>query len=118
VEVKGTDVLAPGDILRFEVQSGSSGFLAVLGQDSTGRVIVYYPQNAREAVPILQGQKALPPFPLGDAPGEEEVFALFSPTPFELAPVVRALEEGGPVSDVLPLGVEVTALSLRKQHGP
>jgi hypothetical protein len=55
---------------------------------------------------------------LGDTPGNEEVSALFSPTSFELAPLVRALEEGRPVSDVLPLGVEVTSLSLRKQHGP
>lgn len=117
-QVEGTDVLAPGDILRFEVQSDTPGFLAVVGQDATGRVIVYHPKEAREAVPILQGQTELPPFSLGDAPGNEEVAALFSPAPFELAPVVQALEEGRPVSDVLPLGVEVTPLLLRKHHEP
>jgi hypothetical protein len=118
VPVKPTDELAPGDLLRLEVEARTAGFLAVVGQDSNGKVIVYHPRAGQGAAPIAQGRMQLPPFPLGDVPGNEEVSALFSPTSFELAPLVRALEEGRPVSDVLPLGVEVTSLSLRKRHGP
>ncbi|WP_169800761.1 DUF4384 domain-containing protein [Archangium gephyra] len=118
VQVKGTDELAPGDILRFEVRSGTPGFLAVVGQDSRGRVSVYHPKAAPDAVPIAKGWTRIPPFPLSDAPGKEEVSAIFSRTPFELAPVVRALEEGRPMSDILPSGAEVTSLSLRKQREP
>jgi hypothetical protein len=116
--VASEDVLAPGDILQFEIRSGTSGFLAVVGRDATGRVRVYYPEDAREAVLIPKGRTELRPFPLGEAPGNEEVHAFFSSAPFELAPVVRALEEGRPVADAVPPGARVTSRTLRKQQEP
>ncbi len=116
--VDSADVLAPGDILRFEVQSTTPGFLAVVGRDAMGGVFVYHAKEAREPIAIPKGQTELPPFPLGKAAGDEEVNAFFSPTPFELEPVLRALEEGKSVVEVLPLGVEVTSLQLRKQREP
>ena len=118
VWVERTDMLAPGDLIRFEVQSTTPGYLAVVGQDATGKVRVYHSKETREPVPIPEGQTELPPFPLSETLGDEEVNAFFSPTPFELAPVLRAFEEGRSVVEVLPLGIEVTSLQLRKQREP
>ncbi|HZH77518.1 MAG TPA: hypothetical protein VEY88_15950 [Archangium sp.] len=116
--VGSSDVLVPGDILWFELRAATPGFLAVVGRDATGKVRVYHSKEARAPVPIAKGPTELPPFPLGEAPGNEEVYALFSPTSFELAPVVRALEEGKSVEEALPRGVKVTRRLLRKQREP
>jgi hypothetical protein len=112
------DVLAPGDVLRFDVRSAHPGFLAVVGRDASGTVRVYHPQKSQTSAPISQGLTPLPPFSLGEAPGDEEVYALFSPESFELAPVVRALEESRAVAEGLPSGVKVTRRLLRKSPQP
>jgi hypothetical protein len=116
--VETDDELAPGDILRLEVRSATPGFLAVVGRDATSKVFVYYPKEAREPVPIAEGLTEVPAFSLGESPGSEEVHALFSPAPFELAPVLRALEAGSPVKQALPPGVKATSQVLRKKHAP
>jgi hypothetical protein len=116
--VVGTEeVLAPGDVIRFEVRLTEAGFLAVIGRDAADQVTLFHAEKGNSPVPQPLGLTVLPSaFELDERPGTEEIYALFSPAPFELAPIIQVLEQGRPVDEGLPEGVQVTARMLKKRR--
>jgi hypothetical protein len=110
--------------LLLEVKAPASGFVAVLSQDSARTVTVHYPYMATAAAPYDVSQPLLPqearPSPI---PGRVDMYALYSPAPFELGWAVSALKEGRALTaQGLPPGVLVgstfyTARGLRS-FGP
>lgn len=94
--VESGAVLKPGDKVRFEVRTKEPGFVAVLSRDGAGHVTVYYPYQAAEAGPYRPAEPLLPgAIALDDTLGSEDVWAVYATKAFELAPVVRQLEQGG-----------------------
>jgi hypothetical protein len=95
------DTVAPGARLRFEVPGTRSGYIAVVGVDSTGGTTVYYPFGGAQAAPL--GLERLLPgaIQLDASAGDEHFFALFSAQPFAIPQTVAALPAGLVSSEVV-----------------
>ncbi|AKJ08376.1 uncharacterized protein DUF4384 [Archangium gephyra] len=116
VPVEPGETLAAGDALRFEVKAGANGYVAVLSRDGAGRVTVYHPYGGAAAVAYTPQQPVLPgSIELDGTPGAEELYALFSPEPFALAPAVEALSSGTPLESALPGAVRISRARFDKR---
>jgi hypothetical protein len=95
--------LAPGDQIRFVLESGGLAYALVLSVDGAGKQSVYFPHGGAgsEAVPA-QGRVEVPgSIVLDDAPGPERIWALFSHRPLrhaDVAAALRALAGAGPAA--------------------
>jgi hypothetical protein len=111
--------LVPGDSLRFEVKAPANGFIAVVSKDSSGAISVYYPYGSDGAAPYDATQPLLPgAIELDATLGREDVYALHSTQPFELAWARKALEEGRPLEKAAPRGVSVGHAFFTKRAAP
>ena len=94
VKVEEGSTLVPQDKIEFEVKAPKNGFVAVLSKDAKG-VSVYYSVGGVAPAPYDARQPRLPvSFVLDDTLGREDIYALYSPSPFELGWAKQALEEG------------------------
>lgn len=119
------ELLAPdaqvrsGDALRFAYESPEAGHLLVLELDGRGAASVFYPYGSATSAPIAAGQREFLPgsVVLDDAPGPEWLLAVFSPRPFEAAPLLEALraQAGRPEPTISCEGCRVSMLRLQKQ---
>lgn len=111
--------LAPGDTLGFKVKESTRGFIAIVSKDGSGAVSVYYPYNGAAAAPYEPKQPDLPgAVELDDTLGHEDIHALYSTKPFELAWALKALREGRPLDQEAPRGVSVGHASFTKKAAP
>lgn len=107
--------LSPQDVLRFEVKAGASGFVAVLSRDGRGVASVYHPFESAEAAAYDAAQPLLPgAVELDDTLGHEDVYALYSPHPFELMWAVEALRKGGLPEEAASRHISVGHVSFEK----
>jgi hypothetical protein len=109
-------LLVSGERIRFMVETGRAGYVAVLGFDALGIVTVYYPYDGTEAAPYDPKVPVLPgSIELDEVKGEEQVYALFSEKPFPLDWAVKALRARKPLKEAAPPGVAVGSSSFVKQ---
>ena len=105
------DTITPGTKLRFEIQGGKQGFIAVVGIDGSNATTIYYPWNGSEAAP-LGADRLLPKAIQIDAtPGDEKFFAVFSTKPFAVSAILPGLQGTG----ALPAGVVKSEVVLHKK---
>ncbi|HLL56072.1 MAG TPA: DUF4384 domain-containing protein [Myxococcaceae bacterium] len=127
VAAQGTgtpELLAPdsqvraGDALRFAYEAAEDGHLLVLELDGRGAATVFYPYGAQASAPHKAGERDFLPgsVKLDDSPGPELLVAVFSPRPFEAAPLVEQLraQAGRPEPTVSCPDCRVSTLRLRK----
>ena len=115
VPVPPGSTLAPQDVLRFEVKAAASGFVAVLSRDGRGTASVYHPFAGEEAAAYDATQPVLPDaIELDDTLGHEDVYALYSPQPFELMWAVQALRQGRLVEEAASRHISVGHVSFEK----
>ncbi len=106
------DTVTPGTKIRFEVQGGKQGFIAIVGIDGSHMTTVYYPYGAHDATAIGLDNRLLPSaIQLDATPGDETFYALFSLRPFALDPVVPALNG----ETALPAGIVMSRVVLHKK---
>lgn len=108
VRVYPGERVSPDDTLRFEVRgAGRNGYVAVLGRDAAGAVSVYYPFGGKAAAPFDAKAPLLPgTIGLEGRAGEETLYALFSPNPFQVDWAISALREGRrQLSNIAPKGM-------------
>jgi anti-sigma factor RsiW len=120
-QVMPGEPLSPGDTLRFNVWAqGKSGYVAVLSRDAAGAVAVYHPFGGKAAAPFDAKAPLLPEEGVSARwkEGEEQVYAFFSPEPFQLEPVVVALREGRDLTSVVSRNMSVgrTSFLVRDSH--
>ncbi|MCA2981394.1 MAG: hypothetical protein INH37_24235 [Myxococcaceae bacterium] len=90
------DALVAGDALRFSVSVDQPGFALGLDRDARGKVTAVAPFGAERPQAIDEGTTVLDDSAvIDDAPGPETFVTVFSPVPFEVAPLLRQLEVGG-----------------------
>jgi hypothetical protein len=110
------EVATAGDAVQFLLRGTEMGFIAVMGRDPSGNVHVYVPQQGEQAERYDPQQPMLPEVArLGQGAGREEIIGLFSPKPFELAPVVDALKAKRPLLGLLPEGSVTATVPLEKR---
>lgn len=87
--------VAPGDVVQVAYTASAPIFLAVLSRDGAGTVSVYFPERGREAWRGAPGADVTLPAStvLDDVHGREALHVVICPQAFELAALVRALEE-------------------------
>ncbi|HET6281328.1 MAG TPA: hypothetical protein VFH73_10185 [Polyangia bacterium] len=85
------DILRPGDRLAFTTYAPQDRFLLMFGIDDAGTIVQYGPQTSTP-LRLPRGQGSVPfAIELDARPGEERLFALFSPAPLDTAEARRAL---------------------------
>lgn len=106
------DTVQPGDKLRFEINAGRRGYVAIVGIDGAGAQTVYFPfQGTAPAAIDPKVDRILPGAVKLDAtPGDEKFYALYSEQPFVLDAVLPALRGAK-----LPFGVTSAEVVLHKQ---
>lgn len=81
-----------GDALRFAYDAPAAGYLALFDLDGRETVTVFWPYGAAKAGAVAKAQGTLSGSVVLDAsPGPEWVVAVFSPEPFETAPLAAQL---------------------------
>jgi hypothetical protein len=90
-------LLHPGDLVRFTYHPTRPGYFAVLNRDAR-TASVYFPSGPR-AAPVQAGRSVALDFSveLDEVLGDEQVFGVFCPTEFAIAPLLAALRETGQV---------------------
>jgi hypothetical protein len=115
VRVESTDVVHPGDAIRFEVRTDRPGYVAVLGFDSRRVVTIYYPYAGSAAMPLNNQEPLLPTaIELDQELGRETLYALFSERPFQLDWAVEALR-AEKLEQALPGDVSLARVELEKR---
>ena len=110
----GDDVRA-GDKLRFEINAGKPGFVAVVGIDGSGALTVYHPERGTAPIEFDPKSRVLPgAIELDATPGDEKFFALYAKTPFAFDVVLPAIEQGR----ALPPDVSKAEIVLHKKVAP
>ena len=114
---QGSDVVHPGDALRFVYSADRAYFLAIFSADAKG-VGVYFPSGPN-AERVAAGQEIALDFSvaLDDTLGRERVTALFCPETFEIEPVQSALSSGGSLPPAL-ASCQTAGFELSKQAAP
>ena len=92
--LKTGDTVEPGARIRFEINAGRRGYVAIVGLDGSGATTIYYPYNGSAPAAIDPRAERLLPgaIELDATPGDERFFAVFSERPFVLDPVVAAIK--------------------------
>ncbi len=90
----GDVVLAPGDELQFQVDTGPYDHVAIVGVDGTGAVSVYQPVGGGSSLPVAPGGGRVleTAFRLDDAPGPEVFVAVFTDGPVEAEAVAGEVQ--------------------------
>jgi hypothetical protein len=80
------DTVTPGARIRFEVDTGKPGYVAVVGIDGAGKTSVYYPFGGEKPAPIDPRVDRLLPgaIELDATPGDEKFYVLYSEKSFEV----------------------------------
>jgi hypothetical protein len=106
------DIVTAGDRLRFEINAGKPGFVAIVGIDGSGTPTVYHPAEGSNAAAFDPKDRVLPgAIELDATPGDERFFAIYSETSFALDVVVPALAKHAP----LPAGLSSSEVVLHKK---
>lgn len=115
VPVASGSKLSPQNVLRFEVKTAANGFVAVLSRDGRGTASVYHPFEGEAAAAYEATQPLLPDaVELDDTLGHEDVYALYSPQPFELMWAVEALRQGRLLEEAASRHISVGHVSFEK----
>ena len=106
------DTVAAGDRIRFEIDAGKPGYVAVLGIDGTGTVSVYYPEAAAEPARFDPKTRLVPgAIELDTTPGDERFYAFYSLSSFDVYQVMNTLRGSAPP----PPGVSRAEVVLHKR---
>ncbi|MBL8919737.1 MAG: hypothetical protein JNJ54_12795 [Myxococcaceae bacterium] len=106
-------LVRPGDAVRFQVTAPGPGFVAVLSRDGARKATTYHPFNGPRAVAFDPKQPLLETaIALDDVKGRETVWLVFGQQAFELAPLMKQLEEGREPSAA---GLSVASLEWMKE---
>ena len=106
------DAVHPGDRIRFEINAGKPGFVAVIGIDGTGQPTIYHPDHGTAPVAFDPKEHLLPgAIELDATPGDEKFFAIYGERPFAFDVVVPALATG----TSLPTGLSKAEVVLQKK---
>jgi len=110
--VSNGDTVHVGDRVRFEINAGKPGYVAVLGIDGTGMVSIYYPEAAADPAAFDPHVRLVPgAIELDATPGDERFYAFYSRSSFDVYQVMNALRGGAPT----PPGVSRAEVVLHKQ---
>ena len=92
----GAQLLA-GDDLRFVVEPGGHRYVLIASIDGAAQATVYHPYGGAASAELCRGARVVLPgsIHLDDAPGPERVFAVYSDTPLDAAPLLEELRELG-----------------------
>ena len=106
------DTVQAGERIRFEINAGRRGYVAIVGIDGAGAQTVYFPFHGTAPAAIdPKVDRILPGAVKLDAtPGDEKFYALYSEQPFVLDAVLPALRGAK-----LPVGVTSAEVVLHKQ---
>jgi hypothetical protein len=105
------DAVHPGDRIRFEIDAGKPGFVAIIGIDGTGQPTIYHPDHGTAPVAFDPTEHVLPgAIELDATPGDEKFFAVYGQRPFAFDVVVPALATG----TALPPGLSKAEVVLHK----
>ncbi len=106
------DTVQAGEKIRFEINAGRRGYVAIVGIDGAGAQTVYFPfQGTQPAAVDPTVDKILPgAIKLDATPGDEKFYALYSEQLFVLDTALSAVR-GAP----LPPGVVMAEVVLKKQ---
>jgi hypothetical protein len=109
------DKVKPGERIRFEINAGRRGYVAVAGIDAKGTQTVYFPFNGSAPTAIDPTLDHVLPgaIALDATPGTETFYALYSEHPFSLQDALTALRDPTPGTD-LPRGVASSQVTLVK----
>ena len=111
-QLKTGDTVQPGTRIRFEINAGRRGYVAVVGFDGTGETTVYYPFGS--TLPAAIDPRTDPLLPgaveLDATPGDERFFAVYAEQPFSIASVVPAIRGNAKLPD----GVSSSEVVLHK----
>ncbi len=106
------DAVHAGDRIRFEINVGKSGFVAIIGIDGTGQPTIYHPDHGTAPVAFDPKEHLLPgAIELDATPGDEKFFAIYGERPFAFDVVVPALATG----TSLPTGLSKAEVVLQKK---
>ena len=106
------DAVHAGDRIRFEINVGKSGFVAIIGIDGTGQPTIYHPDHGTAPVAFDPKEHLLPgAIELDATPGDEKFFAIYGERPFAFDVVVPALATG----TSLPPGLSKAEVVLQKK---
>lgn len=110
-----SEVVHPGDELRFTYTSARPVYLALFNRDAIA-ASVYFPSGAGDAARVAAGNDVALSFSVElDAQlGEERVYGVFCREPFALAPLLAALQEHGEPPALA--GCELDAIRLIKER--
>ena len=105
----------PADALRFVVTAREPRYVAVLSVDGARHVSVYYPGGTVASLAVSGAAVPLPASTvLDETLGDETIYGVFCPQPFDLEPLRKALEASLERAPSLE-GCEVDSLHLRKE---
>ena len=105
------DGVKPGDHLRFEINAGKPGYVALVGIDGSGQPTVYHPDGGGTPAAFDPAKTLVPgAIELDATPGDERFFAVYARSPFVIDEVVAGLAGRG----VLPPGVAKAEVVLHK----
>lgn len=105
--------LFPGDALRFRVSGAGATYLLLLSRDGAGKFTVYYPYGQGQSAPLKGNPAELPgSIVLDDAPGPEQLWAVFSTAPVQVTRARQALEKAE--LERLDSVTEVVSVELKK----
>lgn len=106
------DAVAAGDRIRFEINAGHAGYVAVIGIDGSGAPTIYYPNEGTAPAPFDPGSRLLPgAIELDATPGDERFYAIYSAKRFAFDAIVPALASNG----AMPVGVSKAEVVLNKR---
>jgi len=106
------DAVHAGDRIRFEINAGKPGFVAIIGIDGTGQPTIYHPDHGTAPVAFDPKEHLLPgAIELDATPGDEKFYAVWGERPFAFDVVVPALATG----TALPTGVSRAEVVLQKR---
>jgi hypothetical protein len=106
------DTVQPGEKIRFEINAGRRGYVAIVGIDGAGAQTVYFPFQGTEPAAVDPTVATILPgaVKLDATPGDEKFYALYSEHPFLLDAVLPSLHGAK-----LPPGVASAEVVLKKQ---
>jgi hypothetical protein len=113
------DNVKPGERIRFAINAGTRGYVAVAGIDATGSSTVYFPFHGEAPAPVDPTVDHVLPgaIALDATPGSETFYVLYSKRPFSLPDAITALRDPAPGTD-LPPGVASSKVTLVKDLDP